>query len=259
MGASGSSPEKPAPALEALAFETNTVLRCIAGRIIDLPGGDEARITPDVADDAGSFSYFKFTPSSKYNHLKFIGRAYALTSSRKFVLYLSSSYRVFGYEEGTGLHLLARSLREFLQVRGLSNRDLRVVDQPLLNSRMERLSFPLPTREDLDCAFSGEFEPAYTSMDNLLSECDHSPAQCRRPRRHSTASSTAIRSMHCEHQRAHGSVIDLRPPHLREPSVCPSVGAPERRNSQRARRNSAPSEPGASTRAPGSSVSSVFF
>ncbi|QPI70113.1 myristilated tegument protein CIRC [Equid herpesvirus 6] len=259
MGASGSSPEKPAPALEALAVETNTVLRYIAGRIVDLPGGDEVRFTPDVAEDAGSFSYFKFTPSSKYNHLKFIGRAYALTSSRKFVLYLSSSYRVFGYEEGTGLHLLARSLREFLQVRGLSNRDLRVVDQPLLNSRMERLSFPLPTREDLDCALSGEFEPAYTSMDNLLDGGDHSPGRCRHPWRRDSASSLASRPMHCEHQRAHGSVIDLRPPHLREPSVCLSARAPERRSSRRARRNSAPSDPNASARGPPSSVSSVFF
>ncbi|AUS94896.1 myristylated tegument protein CIRC [Equid alphaherpesvirus 8] len=170
MGACCSTRRNRSPSLSALAEETEVVLRCLAGRVVDLPGGDEVRIAPDVGRPGQNFGYFKFPGPSRFAYVKFIGRAYALGSGRKFLLYLSRNFQVFGYEDGTGLHMLAKSLHEFLKFKGLSDRDLVVVDSVALTSQLRPLTLPIRSTSDIETLAVGEATTNYTSTENLLGQ-----------------------------------------------------------------------------------------
>ncbi|AII80617.1 ORF3 [Equid alphaherpesvirus 1] len=174
MGACCSSRRNRSPSLAALAEETEVVLRCLAGRVVDLPGGDEVRIAPDVGRPGQNFGYFKFPGPSRFAYVKFIGRAYALGSGRKFLLYLSRNFQVFGYEDGTGLHMLAKSLHDFLKFKGLSDRDLVVVDSVALTSQLRPLTLPIRSTLDVETLVAEEATTNYTSTENLLGQTQSS-------------------------------------------------------------------------------------
>nr|AMB16754.1 myristylated tegument protein CIRC [Equid alphaherpesvirus 4] len=177
MGVCCSVRRKHSPSLTALAEETEIVLRCLAGRVVDLPGGDEVRIAPDVGRSGQNFGYFKFSGPSRFAYVKFIGRAYALGSGRKFLLYLSRNYQVFGYEDGTGLHMLAKTLHEFLKFKGLSNRDLVVVDSVALTSQLRPLTLPIRSTSDVETLLAEEATTNHASTENLLGESQNTHQQ----------------------------------------------------------------------------------
>ena len=149
MGGTASTTDSSRQSRVELAISTTQILLDgIAGRIIDLPNGDEFRVSADTGKTPDTLVYVR-TPTNHLKTLQFIGRAYAIASNRKFHIYLSKNMSVLGYEQGSGLHFLAKSLQEFLTVYGLSKRDFKVMDRQLYGASMGPLIFPKPTNNDL--------------------------------------------------------------------------------------------------------------
>ncbi|QBN85176.1 myristylated tegument protein CIRC-like protein [Phocid alphaherpesvirus 1] len=194
--------------LELLTKNTQILLDGIRGRVLDLPGGDELRIITDIYNS--SYNNMVRTSSNYVYYLRFIGRAYTLSSDRKFYIYLSKNMAVLGYEPETGLHFLSKSLHFFLNEIGLGNRDLKIIDGKLLNSTYEPLSFPNHKSTMTRCSSS---ESIHSNTSNLCDEVINKPLLCK-----SKSTSDINKQGFCEHQCEYGSVIDLAPNH--QPYAC---------------------------------------
>ncbi|QCA42846.1 ORF2 [Human alphaherpesvirus 3] len=140
MGSTLVRPSLNATAEENPASETQCLLRVLAGRTVDLPGGGTLHITcTKTYVIIGKYS----KPGERLSLARLIGRAMTPGGARTFIILAMKEKRstTLGYECGTGLHLLAPSMGTFLRTHGLSNRDLCLWRGNIYDMHMQRLMF----------------------------------------------------------------------------------------------------------------------
>ncbi|AVT50724.1 myristylated tegument protein CIRC [Cervid alphaherpesvirus 2] len=198
-----------APALGALE-DAGPLLAALAGRTIDLPGGDEAVFVSRPTTHP-VYHHMRRDAAARTTPMHFVGRAYAILPCRKFMLYLMRGGAVYGYEPASGLHRLADSLRELLTTAGLQQRDLRCLDVAVLDAQMDPIAFTTPEILVELGADSGVAPPSVRPR--------RSTRRRASPRPLPPAGAHAPHAF-CAHQLAEGSILDLCAPGQASPPAC---------------------------------------